>query len=812
MNQVELEERMYQQGCERAAMLFATAEEKGRAAESPYAQRLFRHFVLPLAAMLREELIAAAGRPGRRAAHANLLTDLDLDAVAFLAIRTTLNMLLTGKDVHHRKLAYGLGLAVHRELVLTQIEDSNPELYHVLARDFHRRQSRDDRHRMTVFQMEAKKAGVAWAEWTVGSRDQVGMYLMGKLHDIGFMEVSEPTTTTKGGRAHTEYREVMLMPAVLEDIAAVKDYVCETSPLFGPCVEPPLPWAGLTGGGFHTEKLRRVNRHLVKAAPVARARLAAAAQATTPWVQAVNALQGTAWAVNGRVLAVLDQLADQKVEIAGVALPVDPPRPERPPWLDTLPADQRSPAQVTQFGEWKHAMRAWYEQRKLRISDYSRFYTTTRQARQFMVGRPPLWFVYFLDSRGRAYPLSTGLSPQGADIQKGLLQFHEGKPARHGRANWWFRIHGANKFGFDKATLEERAAWSRQHHAAILAQADDPTGSKWWREADNPLQFLAWCFEYADMARGKSELSHLPVSMDGSCNGLQHFSAMLRDEVGGEATNLTDNATMQDIYRRVADAALRRVKLDRSGEGIEYREWWIHKGIEREVVKRSVMTTPYGVTKSTATKYVVIDYLSKQVKGQTMAWLRGCAKFVMEHIWAAIGEIVIKSRQAMDWLFKAAGLIVKEVGPDGYVTWTTPDGFPATQSYFDMKIIRIRTHLHGEVKIRVAQETEDADLSKHKTAMAPNFVHSMDATHMRMIALAAQAEGITSLAMIHDDYGTHAADADTFYRIIREQFLKLYQENDPLAQLRELYPALPTPPESGALDLSQVLLSQFAFS
>jgi DNA-directed RNA polymerase len=809
ITQVELEERMYQQGRDRAALLFATAEEKGRAAESPYAQRLFRLFVLPLAQLLHQEIIVEAGKARKRAAHANLLVDLDMQAVAFLAVRTTLNRLLSGQQDHHRKLAYTLGKSVHNELVLAQIELSNPELYHVLARDFHRRQSRDERHRMTVFQLEAKKAGVTWAEWSIGSRDQVGMYLLGKLSDVGLIEIAEPVVTRKHGRAHTEYREVMLAPEVLLEIDAVKGFVAETSPLFGPCVEPPLPWQGLTGGGFHTPLLRKAHRHLVKAAPVARPKLAEAAQATSPWVQAVNALQGTAWAVNGRVLAVLDDLAGRNLPVAGVTLPVDPPKPDRPPFLDVVPADQRTPDQVEVFHTWKRAMREWYEARKLRISSYARFYTTTRQARQFL-GRP-LWFVYFLDSRGRAYPMSTGLSPQGDDLQKGLLHFHKGLPLDTVEARAWFMIQGANKFGFDKAKLADRVKWSGQHHAEIMACAADPVHERWWADADCPLQFLAWCFEYADLQTGASTVSHLPISMDGSCNGLQHFSAMLRDEVGGEATNLTDNAEMQDIYTRVAEAAYARLRAAKpDGEGAH--AWWVAKGIERDVVKRSVMTTPYGVTKNTATKYVVSDYLAKQLPDKPGAWHRAAAALVMEHIWAAIGDIVIKSRQAMDWLYKSAGALVKSAGPDGFLTWTTPDGFPATQAYFDTEITRIWTRLHGEVRIRVAVETEEPARSKHQTAMAPNFVHSMDATHMRRICLAAQAEGITDLAMIHDDYGTHAANAASLFRIIREEFLRMYVEHDPLADLVTMYPQLTPPPKPGTLDLSEVLKSEFAFS
>jgi DNA-directed RNA polymerase len=33
-------------------------------------------------------------------------------------------------------------------------------------------------------------------------------------------------------------------------------------------------------------------------------------------------------------------------------------------------------------------------------------------------------------------------------------------------------------------------------------------------------------------------VSHLPVPLDGSCNGLQHLAAMGRDVVGAQATNI----------------------------------------------------------------------------------------------------------------------------------------------------------------------------------------------------------------------------------------------------------------------------------
>lgn len=806
ITQIELEERMYQAGRERAADMFLRAEEKGRAAEAPYAQRVYRTYVLPLAEHLKEEV--SAPRVGRLTAHVALLKGLDLEAVAFLAVRHVINtMMEPGEQPNHRTVAYGIGRTIHREMVLQQIADLSPDLYHTLAQDFGRRMSKDERHRMTVFMMQAKKAGLDLQQWGVGARDQVGLYLLGRMELLGLVSL-DPVQRQMGRHP---YRGVYLTPAVLESIDAIKTYIAETSPLYGPCVEPPLPWTGLTGGGFHSDKLRRAHRYIIKAPPTAREALRGAD--LTSACHTVNSLQRTAWAVNTRVADVIAALAQQGREVAGIALPTEEPPPEKPAWLKDGKPEQMTPAAVEQFKAWKRAMVEWYERRKRRIAGYSRFYSTSRQA-QFFRDAGPLYFVYFLDTRGRAYPLTYGLSPQGDDLQKGMLRFHKGLPLDSDDAIRWFLITGANKFGYDKAKLHEREQWVRERDRLILRIAADPLATvDEWAAADSPVQFLAWCLEYAEWRKNPGEfLSYIPAGMDGSCNGLQHFSAMLRDEVGGEAVNLTNNEEMQDIYGRVAEATYRRLlAAERDEEGTV--AWWVAHGVKRDVVKRSVMTTPYGVTKRTATRYVASDYLAS-VPGLDPDKRYALAATIMEHVWPAIGDVVVKARQAMDWLRNSVPAILAAQGDDtdAMIAWDTPDGFPAMQCYFELQIHEIRSILHGKVRINVAAETDKPAANRHQTALAPNFVHSMDACHMRMVVEACVAAGITDLAMIHDDYGTHAANAGRMFKIIRETFVRMYEQTDPLRAFSLRYPCAGDPPAPGQLDLSEVLQSDYFFS
>ena len=96
----------------------------------------------------------------------------------------------------------------------------------------------------------------------------------------------------------------------------------------------------------------------------------------------------------------------------------------------------------------------------------------------------------------------------------------------------WLAIQGANTYGNDKVTLDERVEWARGFANTADAIACDPFRNTEWMKADDPWQFLAWCFEWAEYCAKGSLNSYLPVNMDASNNGLQILSMLMRDEYG----------------------------------------------------------------------------------------------------------------------------------------------------------------------------------------------------------------------------------------------------------------------------------------
>jgi DNA-directed RNA polymerase len=799
---------MYHGGIARFKASVKRAEEAGEAARNPYAASVYREFIIPVANAIREDITAK--RVGARQAHVQLLLPLDPEAVAFLAVRSALNSLLHGTDSKGvRTIGYAIGTAVHNELVLAQIDTENPDLFHALSQDFGRKRTKNVRHRMTVYKMQAEKNGISWAEWGVGSREQVGMYLLELLSRVGMIDIDQQPTDADGKRLRAAVHNMLhvhLAPDVRDALTELTDLMAVTNPVYGPCVEPPRDWTNFWDGGFHTAEMRRVHRGLVKVRGYARELVE-----DTPMpivLAAVNALQRTAWAVNTRVLDVVRQCGD----FGEVVTAAEKPKPPVPQWLGSgVSKEDMSPEEMREFLTWKSAMRDWHLDRRLRGAKAGRYYSATRIGQAFR-DCPALYFVYFADSRGRLYPLTYGLNPQGSDLQKALLHFAVGKPLHTEEARRWFLIQGANKWGFDKAALDDRVAWHEDKHELLMAIASDPVNNLEWQKADCPLQFLAWCLEYADWKIDPYGFeSRLPISMDGSCNGLQHFSAMLRDKVGGQAVNLTANTVMEDIYRRVAERAAARMTADPGLNELGKR--WLAHGISRSVVKRAVMTTPYGVTKRSAVMYVIEDYLKTGAAPcfEPLEYY-AAAQTLMNYAWPAIGDVVVKAREAMDWLKQAATAILKQDKEREIISWVTPSGFVSTQAYYDVEEHRIRTRLHGEIKLMVHTESDEPSTSMHSSGLAPNFVHSMDAAHLHITSAAAKDAGIDSLAMIHDDYGTHAADAETLYKLIRSTFVHMYERFDPIMDFADVYPCAGSPPAKGELQLDEVLRSHFFFS
>ena len=165
--------------------------------------------------------------------------------------------------------------------------------------------------------------------------------------------------------------------------------------------------------------------------------------------------------------------------------------------------------------------------------------------------------------------------------------------------------------------------------------------------------------------------------------------------------------------------------------------------------------------------------------------------------------------------------------PDGSmaampVRWTTPLGFPVVQSYYNTQARRVKTSINGSlIYLTLKRSTDQICTRKSAQSMSPNWVHGCDAAHLQLCVSRAKDAGIDSVSLIHDSFGTHAADTDEFWHIIRESMVEMYQSGDIVQNLYEelrgqLHPdnrdAIAEPPPKGNLDLAATVTSRYSFA
>ena len=108
------------------------------------------------------------------------------------------------------------------------------------------------------------------------------------------------------------------------------------------------------------------------------------------------------------------------------------------------------------------------------------------------------------------------------------------------------------------------------------------------------------------------------------------------------------------------------------------------------------------------------------------------------------------------------------------VIWTTPIGLPIAQPYRVLSTKQVKTHMQV-VSIPDDKKHGPVNARKQATAFPPNFIHSLDASHMMLSAVTCHHNSLT-FASVHDSYWTHGCDIDKMNDILRQCFVKLHTE------------------------------------
>ncbi|KAM3424288.1 DNA-directed RNA polymerase [Cercospora zeina] len=686
-------------------------------------------------------------------------------------------------------------------------------------------------------EMKTKQAKLTEVEWPLAVRVKLGAMLVSKLMQSAQLPVT---------REHPRTRELItqMQPAFLHRIKFVQGKrlgVMTPNPALMekirsepvgsllakrmPMIVEPLPWESFNRGGYlhYSSPILRLTAGDKSARDYF---MAADAQNDLGLLyKGLTALGKVPWKVSHDVFKVQLEAWNSGDAVANFA-PLNPDY-EMPPEPDAS-------ADPQQRKQWLQECR---EVANRQGGNHSKrcFQNFQLEIARSMLNET-LYFPHNLDFRGRAYPIPPYLNHMGADNVRGLLLFGEGKELGENGLRW-LKIHTATVAGHDKASMEERVEFTMKHLDDIYDSVRNPLGGRrWWLQAEDAWQTLAACFELVAALESPDPakfVSHLPIQQDGTCNGLQHYAALGGDKAGAAQVNLEPSDRPADVYTAVAEVVKAEVAKD-AAEGNPVAQK-LHGRITRKCVKQPVMTNVYGVTFYGARLQVrkQLEVIFPEVKAHDPVGLRDMSHYIAQKIFRSLDQMFTGAQAIQNWLGQCASRVATCLTPEQVaslqgekilrykrgrkkkqqddsvegsqetatpaatlktaapankplfkttVVWTTPLRLPVVQPYRSAKSKLISTTMQS-MAIQDPQVWDPVSRRKQLQAFPPNFIHSLDATHMLLSALKCTERGMT-FASVHDSFWTHACDVNRMSEVLRDAFVAMHSE-DIIGRLRE---------------------------
>jgi DNA-directed RNA polymerase len=732
---------------------------------------------------------------------------------SYITVRTVLDS-MTIQRLGHLGVAKEVGQALEYEARISAWLEDDTGLWKEVQKTLrNQRATASHKKRVNINRFnKLLKDKVGWINWGPDERLHTGLKLVEILSlSTGHFSIEEDPTFIRTGK---ERARSCIVPSdeLIQYLMEATEEDAERCPQFMPTLIPPKRWEGVRRGGYYTRVLRVPNLIRFKADNEESQGVATDEYDSLDMPRVYSALaavQEVPWRINQPVLRWVLEAWDRDLGIAGLAKQEPSAIPPRPAELEAIRAEHkgehRARAEEAWIKEHPEAFRDWkrdaakvYGANARRISQGMSVRTTIQLAERYR--NEEFYFPHVLDFRGRMYPIPAYLQPQGNDLARGLLTFAEGRPLGE-RGGWWLAVHLANCAGIDKVSWEERVAWVTERMDLWRKIAANPLQCMdWVGMDDNPWQLLAAILEFVravDGGEGDHTISALPIRVDGTCNGIQHLSAMMRDPVAGAAVNLYPSEAPRDIYGEVAEDLEERLEVLEEAGGLPGQRAATWRSAlftrpdapsPRKFTKTPVMVMPYGGTRQS---YIgaVQKWLEKYDADRKHVPLppiedpkeRSKADF-METVWIAnqtwesVKGKVEQGMIAMGWLQDCAEVLAQVNQP---ITWTTPSGFHVRHFYGKLRERRIETKVDGRT-MRLVDYERTKDLSKREQmqGISPNFVHSMDASvNMETAINFAVASRGAPFTTIHDSFGSVPGEMDKLHDVLRYAFVWVHKRD-----------------------------------
>ena len=418
---------------------------------------------------------------------------------------------------------------------------------------------------------------------------------------------------------------------------------------------------------------------------------------------------------------------------------------------------------------------------------------------------------------------------QGSDLARGLLSFSKAQLVTPSGLRW-MKIHCASSYNesypkgsipswctsnykdhldseglddisVDKMTLRDRELWVENNYAKVYMTAMKKT----LNDCEKPVAFLAVCIELLKYKESNGHYySNLPVPVDGSNNGWQHLGAISKDVQTAGLVGLVPVEIQNDFYVQTAKMLISITKDETRRNILESMPM---KKIRKGISKRGSMTRAYSAGAQKIAENMFQDcskYNYCDRYGITEEVCKGLARDLVK----AIQLVCPGPLQTMKFLQQLANDRLEQ--GYGYITWTSPSGFPVIYTCNHQRSEKQRGTISGIGQINhVAKvDTGVSDRRGFMCGISPNFIHSQDAAHMSLVIH--QFDG--DFGAVHDSFSTHASDVEELLTITKSVFIGMYNEDNYFNNIQARIEATANQPELGSLNIEDVEKSDYFFA
>ena len=772
---------------------------------------------------LKKTIDEQKGKQNRPLKWVNDLKDVDVDIISYVGLVSMFDAV--GRNQTLTRAVATIGQKVEMEIFNMKLREYNLKL----AKRIETKVTKDhssERHRVKAAKAIASKAGFTYDKWDDKRRVIVGTPVLNSILRVsGIFDIWETTIKSR------TLKKIGLLPEATTRLSELDFDESWTSPLFAPMTVKPKDWTSFNTGCYLDEALSnqvKLVKGYVSTVHIKAIQKGFDDGTIQPSIDALNAVQRTPMKLNPSIVEAVEWcwLNDKKLGKFPTRAYVE--MPDHVDDFDSLSDTEKKGIRIKNRNiviknrqiDGQRSVMAQDLKVAKELMEYDQFYL-------------PHNFCH----RGRIYPIPHFSHHRDEHI-KAMFEFANEKVVDE-QAFYWIAIQVANTGDFDKVSKKpmlDRIKWVNDNADKIIEVAQDYKSTfDFWSKADKPFCFLAACQTYFKyLVGGEGSTSGLPISLDGSNSGIQHYSAASRQERDGSLVNLVPSTKPQDIYQEVADVVEGIFKEQQKDE--KWARVWLKFGVNRKLVKRNVMTFGYS-SEIYGFKDQILEDTMRPLADEVLEGKHDthpfgedqgfvAANFLAKANWKAVNQVITGASEGMKFFKTLARLLAHE---NKHMRWVTPVGFPVIQSYSKFTTKEIKVYLYDRTMFKNVRSqislrdkpVKAVDKAKSASAVSPNVIHSMDAAHLLLTVLNGLQQEIHEYFLIHDSFATTAADTQKLYKIIRSSFVELYTDfclyqsvlDHNIDQFTNLSKVeLPSIPKKGNLVLEDIKDSRYCFA